>query len=160
VQRAGEAEAQGQRLAREAERAAADHAHDARELARRLEEEEARMWPLLQRAEAAEARAAAVEAGLNEAHRRRDAAQDQLANTTASLSLLTADKDAELTLVCQHTSSIRQHTSAYVSIRQHTSAYVSICQHTFSIRSAYAELMLTADKDAGFAGPRRMLSIR
>ena len=31
-------------------------------------------------------------------------------------------------------SSIRQHTSAYVSIRQHTSAYVSIRQHTYRQR--------------------------
>jgi hypothetical protein len=30
----------------------------------------------------------------------------------------------------RHKSSIRQHTSAYVSIRQHTSEYVSIRQHT------------------------------
>ncbi len=36
----------------------------------------------------------------------------------------------------QHSYSIRQHTSAYVSLLQHTPAYVSICQHS----SAYVSI--------------------
>jgi hypothetical protein len=39
-------------------------------------------------------------------------------------------------VTAENKSSIRQHTSAYVSIRQHTSAYVSIRQHT----SAYVSI--------------------
>jgi predicted nucleic acid-binding Zn-ribbon protein len=74
----------------------ANRAHDTRLLQARLQEEEARMWALVQRAEAAEERASAVEGMLEEAYRLRDAAQDQLANVTATWSAQSADKDAEL----------------------------------------------------------------
>jgi predicted nucleic acid-binding Zn-ribbon protein len=74
----------------------ANHVHDTRLLQARLQEEEARMWALVQRAEAAEERASAVEGMLEEAYRLRDAAQDQLANVTATWSAQSADKDAEL----------------------------------------------------------------
>ena len=69
------------------EKAEANYWHDTRELQARVEGEEARMWALVQRAEAAEERACLVEAQLNDAVRLRDLAQDQLANMTAALSV-------------------------------------------------------------------------
>jgi hypothetical protein len=54
-----------------------------------VQEQEARVWMLVQRAEAAEERACLVEAQLNEAARLRHVAQDQLANMTATLSVCT-----------------------------------------------------------------------
>jgi hypothetical protein len=54
------------------------------------------MWSLVQRAEAAEERASAVEGMLDDAHRLRDVAQDQLANFTATWSAQSADKDAAM----------------------------------------------------------------
>jgi hypothetical protein len=53
-------------------------------------------------------------------------------------------------------SSIRQHTSAYVSIRQHTSAYVSIRQHT----SAYVSILHIIARCTASASRPAYVSIR
>ena len=78
------------------EKEKAEHEHDVLRQQARLQEEEARMWVLVQRAEAAEERGSLVEQQLNDAFRERDSAQDQLANMTALLSAHGAEKDTAL----------------------------------------------------------------